>query len=232
MADTGGDFELFTGPAPKEAGEMSDEQFREDMKKTQAALAQLQKEEGRAKANDHNLAMILVHFLSQPENTDLFLLISRTVAQNIPSELILAVISLIDKKASKEVAGFLESSEASTPAESTALAIPENKNFQSLPSDQKKILDNWISTINKVAVKKPHRVAESLVTKKRSPDSDKIIREISPTLVQLSAFILRNYLTQQKISFEFDQLREFMQTVFVNLVKYLEKLIQEQKKIQ
>ncbi len=235
MADAGGDFELFTGPAPKEAGEGSDEQFSEEMKKTQQALAQLQKEEGKAKANDHKLASILVQFLSQPENTDLFLLVSRAVANNIPSELILAVISLIDKKAFEEVKVFLESSEKQSPSpESKALAIAENKNFQSLSPDQKKEIDNWINKINEVSFKKPHRILESVVIKKHSENPSKIdsvIRQISPSLVQLSAFILRNYLTAQNTSFEFSQLQEFMQAVFVNLVKNLEELVQEQKKI-
>jgi len=234
MADTGGDFELFTGPAPKEADEMNKEQFRDEMKKTQQALAQLQKEEGKAKANDHKLAQILVQFLSQPENTDLFLLVSRAVANNIPSELILAIISLIDKKASEEVKVFLESSEEQSPSpESKALTIAKNKNFQSLSPDQKKTIDNWINRINEVSFKKPHRVLESVVIKKRSENPsqmDNIIRQISPSLVQLSAFILRNYLTAQNTSFEFSQLQEFMQAVFVNLIKNLEELIQEQKK--
>jgi len=229
-----GEFELFTGPAPKEKSEMSDEQFRDEMKKTQQALAQLQKEEGKAKANDHKLAQILIRFLSQPENTDLFLLISRTVAQNIPSELILAVISLVDKKASEEVKGYLESTKETKPAESKALTVAENKDFHSLSPDQKKAIDNWISTINKVAFKKPHRILEALVINKRSKSpeqANQTVREISPSLVQLSAFILRNYLTSQNVAFEISRLKEFMQAVFVKLVKELEALVKEQKQI-
>jgi mRNA-degrading endonuclease HigB of HigAB toxin-antitoxin module len=228
-----GEFELFTGPAPKEKDEMGDEQFRDEMKRTQQALAQLQKEEGKAKANDRKLAQILIQFLSQPENTDLFLLISRTVAQNIPSELILAVISLIDKKASEEIKGYLESSEKIPSAESKALTVAENKDFHSLSPDQKKSVDNWISTINKVAFKKPHRILEALVINKRAEEqSNQIVREISPALVQLSAFIFRNYLTSQNVTFEFSRLKEFMQTVFVKLVKDLETLVKEQKQLK
>jgi hypothetical protein len=230
MADTGGDFELFTGPAPKERDEKSDEKFRDEMKRAQQALAQLQKEEGKAKSNDHKLAQILIQFLSQPENTDLFLLISRAIAHDIPSELILAVISLIDKKASEEVKGYLESSKKPKSAESKALTIAENKDFRSLSPDQKIAIDKWISVINEVAYKKPHRILENLIITKKS-EFNETTREISPALVQLSAFILRNYLSSQNVSFEFPQLKEFMQAVFVNLVKNLEELVKEQKKI-
>lgn len=235
MADQG-DFELFSGPAPKEVDEKSDEQFRDQMKQMQAALAQLQKEEGKAKANDFKLAQILINFLSQPENTDLFLLVSRTVAQNIPSELIMAIVSLIDKKASEEVKLYLQSVEGAHPsAQSGALAVAHQREFQSLSPEQKKEIDAWVHKINEVSLKKPHRILESIVVKRRSTDLSQvahIIREISPVLVQLAAFILRNYLVSKKVVFDIADLQDFMQAVFVQLVKDLEKLVQEQKRME
>ena len=123
-----GDFELFTGPAPSEKKEMSDEQFREEMRHSQQALKHLQQEEGQAKAHDNNLAVIIVQFLNQPENTDLFLLISRTVAQNIPSELIIAILALVDKKAQEEVEGLLAAGEKTKRTE-TALGSLTHRKF-------------------------------------------------------------------------------------------------------
>jgi hypothetical protein len=235
MADQG-DFELFSGPAPKEVDEKSDEQFRDQMKQMQGALAQLQKEEGKAKANDFKLAQILIKFLSQPENTDLFLLVSRTVAQNIPSELIIAIVSLIDKKASEEVTAYLKSAEGDTPpAPNRNLAVSHQKEFHALSPEQKKEIDVWIKNINEVCFKKPHRILDSIVIKRRSTDPAdvaRLIREISPVMVQLSAFILRNYLLIHKVSFEIADLQDFMQAVFVQLVKDLEKFVQEQKQIK
>jgi len=235
MADQG-DFELFQGPAPKEKGEMSDEQFNDQMRQTQAALSQLQKEEGKARGNDFKLAHILIHFLNQPEHTDLFLLVSRTVAHNIPSELILAVVSLIDKRASEEVKGYLKtSSVGEKPAKVTALAIPHNRSFQSLSPEQKSTIENWIQTINIVALKKPARSLEGLIVIKRSDDPEQLnstVREISPVFIQLSSFILRNYLNTQKVSFEISELQEFMEVVFIKLVKDLENMLKEQKHLK
>lgn len=228
-----GDFELFSAPAAKEQDEKSDEQFRDEMKRAQQQLAQLQKEEGQVRASDNDLAQIIVQFLSQPGNTDLFLLISRTVAQNIPSELILAIIALVDKNASKEIEGYLKAPEGER-AEITALTVADNRNFHSLSPEQKKSVDNWISNIVQVAISKPHRTLESLIVKKRSDnpaDNGKLIHEVSPSIVQLSAFILRNYLKEQGVSFEFDDLHEFMQTVFVKLIKNLGEIVEGQKQI-
>jgi len=224
MVDTGGDFELFTGPAPSEKKEMSDEQFRDEMKKTQQALAQLQKEEGQAKSNDYNLAAIIVQFLSQPKNTDLFLLISRTVAQDIPSELIIAILSLVDKKAQEEVKDLLAAGK-SKKSDETSLAVHKKADFKSLSPEHKRAIDNWVANMSKVAAKKPHRTLEGLVV----PGPQ---RELSPMPIQLSAFILRNYLTDHEIDIEFQNLHDFMQGVFVEIVKNLEGLVKEQKKLE
>jgi hypothetical protein len=234
MADQG-DFELFQGPAPSEKSEMSDEQFRDQMKQTQAALTQLQKEEGKAKSNDFKLAQILIHFLAQPENTDLFLLVSRAVGHNIPSELILAVVSLIDKRASDEIKGYLKAAAGESVPNIKALAIPQNRSFQSLSPEQKSAIENWIATINTVAFKKPSRTLEGLIVVKRSDDPEQLnstVREISPVFIQLASFILRNYLNSQKVSFELSELQGFMEVIFIKLVKDLENLLKEQKHLK
>ena len=220
-----GDAELFTGPAPSEKKEMNDEQFHDEMKRTQQALAQLQKEEGKAKAHDNSLATIIVQFLSQPENTDLFLLISRTVAQNIPSELIIAILSLVDKKAQKEVKGLLEAGKESEKSDEHALTLHKKADFQTLSPEHKKAIDTWTQNIFAVASTKPHRVLESVVI----PGPE---RQLSPIPIQLSAFILRNYLTKHQIEIEFENLRDFMQGVFVEIVKNLEDKLKKQKHLE
>ncbi len=218
------DFELFSGPAPSEKKEMSDEKFQEEMKKTQKAMQDLKREEGKAKANDDNLAAIIVQFLGQPENTDLFLLISRTVAQNIPSELIIAVLSLIDKRSLEEVKGLLEGAKGKSGREGHEMIVHQNANFESLSPHHKKAIDKWIGNISEVAAKKPHRVLDTVVI----PGPERVL---SPVLVQLSAFILRNFLLKHEITMEFQILRDFMQGVYVEIVKNLELLIKEQKRL-
>ena len=220
-----GEFELFTGPAPSEKKEMSDEKFREEMSRTQQAIKQLQKEEGKAKGYDFNLAMIIVQFLSQPQNTDLFLLISRSVAQNIPSELLIAILSLIDKKAQEEVKNLLKAGKEAEKSPKRALVIHKKADFQNLSPEHKKAIDTWVSHMAEVSSKRPHHVLEAIVI----PGPQ---RELSSVLIQLSAFILRRYLADHKIDIEFQNLYDFMQGVFVEMVKNLETLVKEQKQIK
>lgn len=223
------DFELFAGPQPSEKREMSDEQFREEMRKAQAALQQLWQEEGKSRAQDFNLAQIIIRFLSQPENTDLFLLISRVVSQDIPSELILAVISLTDPVAAKQVRSLLTTSERST-----ALTPVSVGHMESLNPETRKEIDQWILTISQAAMQKPQRSLESLLKRRRAEvpyGGEPLVHEVTPSIVQLSAFVLRNYLARQKLNFDFNILHDFMMAVFVELVKLLETTVKEQKRL-
>ena len=221
-----GDFELFGAPAAKEHDEKSDEQFREQMAKAQQARQQLQKEEGKARAHDDQLAQIIMHFLAQSGNTDLFLLISRCVAQNIPSEIIIAVLSLVDRKASEEIERILKE------ADKTALVVPDHSDIHSLSGVQKQTIDEWLQNILTSAASKPHRTLETVLIKRTAEGSMEIIKEISPHFVQLSAFILRNHLSMQGTQVEYEKLRDFMQTVYVKMIQDLENMVQGQAKLE
>lgn len=227
MAESG-DFELFGAPAAKEHDEKSDEQFREEMKRAQQAMQQLQKEEGKARAHDDKLAQIIVQFLSQGgAGTDLFLLISRCVAQNIPSELIIAVLSLVDRKASEEIESILEEAKRDT-----ALVVPQYNDIHSLSAAQKLLIDGWIKNITMAARHKPHRTLDSVLIKSVAKNTGEIVKEISPAFVQLSAFIMRNYLAMQETHIDVQILRDFMENVYFKMLQDLEEMMQGQRKLE
>jgi len=189
-------------------------------------MQQLQKEEGKAKAHDDQLAQIIVQFLAQEGNTDLFLLISRCVAQNIPSEIIIAVLSLVDRKASEEIERILKESDKSS------LTVPDHSDIHNLSGGQKQAIDEWLKNITAAAYSKPHRSLETILIKKTDKESQEIIREISPSFVQLSAFIMRNHLAMQDTKVDYEKLREFMQSVYVKMVQELESMVQGQGRLE
>jgi len=208
MPDGSNDVELFQGPKPSEKREMSDEQFREEMRKAQQTMQQLQREEGQVKAYDFSLAAIIVQFLAQPQNTDLFLLVSRVVALNLPSEFIIAILSLVDAKAHKVVEGYLAHRKAHL---HSALALRNEAHFSVLTPDQKMDIENWIRNMEDVALRNAERILETIFVP--SPE-----RQIYPPLVQLATFILRNYLTSRRISIAYEDLRVFMERVLKEVV--------------
>lgn len=226
MAEAG-DFELFSAPAAQEHDEKSNEQFREEMKRAQQALQQLYKEEGKARAHDNRLAQIIVQFLSGVGGQDLFLLISRCVAQDIPSELIIAVLSLVDRQASEEIANILKEIKAST-----ALMVPQYKHIHTFSPAQKQAIDEWIRHISVAAAHKPHRTLDSVLIKSVSPATQELVIEISPPFVQLSAFILRDFLAMQNTLIEVQNLRDFMENIYFLMVQDLEQMMRGQKKLE
>ncbi len=230
MSETGGLDLMGVQGAAQEGQEQSQEQFREQMRQAQAALAQLKKDEGKAKAQDDRVAKVIVQFLGQPQNTDLFLLISRCVAQNIPSELILAVLALIDQDSYRETEKFLQSPEGLEVHSSSALVAASRQHLQSLSAEQRQMVDLWLGHIFQVASKRPHRCLEALVSFRSVKDDSgerRTVREIAPPFVQLSAFIMRRFFSMQELSVEFEELHGFMQASCVRLVRHLEDLLKE-----
>ncbi|MDH5596577.1 MAG: hypothetical protein OEY44_00610 [Candidatus Peregrinibacteria bacterium] len=221
-----GDFELFGAPAAKEHDEKNDEQFREEMKRAQQARQQLHKEEGQARAHDDKLAQIIVQFLGQAGNTDLFLLISRCVSQNIPSEIIIAVLSLVDRAASEEITNILKEAE-----KGAALVVPEHHSMSSLKPGQQQMINEWVRNISMAAASKPHRSLDSLLIKSVAKNTTEIVKEISPPFVQLSAFILRNYLAMQETHIDVQKLRDFMEIVYFKMLQDLEAMVKGQHKL-
>lgn len=224
MAEVGDLDSLGMGSSASEGSEMSDEQFREQMQQAQAAMVQLRQEEGKARANDDKLAKIIVQFLAQPGNTDLFLLISRCIAQNIPSEIIIGVLSLVDRTAFMEMENILK--EATT----TALATPEHHNIHSLSGGQKQAIDEWLRNISIAAGSKPQRALESLLVKKTNTQNE-VVQEISTPFIQLSAFIMRNFLAMQNTQVDYETLYEFMESVYLKMIQSLEDLLSGQRKL-
>lgn len=230
------DSEIFSGVGPaKEGHEQSFEQFQEDQKRTQQALAQLWKEEGKAKAQDNQLAQIIVQFLNDPQNTHLFLLIARVVSQNIPSEFIIAIVSLIDARAERATEFLLSAPTGGTTGQTGASAIQQRSltvyhpaSLSSIPPELKGRIDQWTQKINRVALNMPH---ETLATVMEKPHDASGGRRLSSVVLQLCSVVLRDFLKKHDIHPEFEAIYELMQTILVEIMKNVESLLADQKQL-
>lgn len=220
------DFELFNAPAASEKKEVNQEAFNEEMRRTQKAMKDLQQEEGKAKDNDNNLAQIIVQFLGQEGNTDLFLLISRAVAQNITSEFIIAILSLIDQRSYDETKGLLAAGQTEKAPANDEKHQHQKAEFESLTDEQKRAIDHWVKNMSMVAHKKPHRLHDCLVMKGQQE------RVISPVAIQLASFILRRYFNYYQIEVDFQNIRDFIEGVFVGIINSLEELMKGQRQLE
>lgn len=234
MAEVGGFESIDDLGAVGEGQEQSQEQFREQMRRAQKALKQLKKEEGKAQQQDGHVAHVIVKFLHDPKNTDLFLLISRCVGHDIPSELILAVLALVDQESYQETEKFLQGPDGQVHEPKRALIAPDGDHLSSLAPQQRQLIDIWVSHIVQVASRRPQRGLVALVKKRMVKDNmgnKEMTREVSPPLVQLSAFIMRRFFASQKIEIEFEELHGFMEVTYVRLVARLEEMLKGQKQL-
>ncbi|NOS68014.1 MAG: hypothetical protein HOO67_06685, partial [Candidatus Peribacteraceae bacterium] len=97
---------------PGEGGSGAPEALSEEAKQrfaaSGAAMAQIQREEKRSKKRDTRVAKTILQFLQDDRYTHLFVLISRLVARDCPSVLILSILSLINEDCRTVVKEYLE----------------------------------------------------------------------------------------------------------------------------
>lgn len=205
------DFELFGGsPQGKEKTGESQEKFQERHRQAQAAIKQIKKEEQRKKQDDNLLADIVVRFLNEPKHARHFLLISRLVARNMPSDLVIAIIALIYSPAREHIENkFGEGN--------LKIEAPKGGNFS---ADAKIALNAWMNGMNSVAMAEPHMVLETGL------DREKKIHFI---LVQFTTVCMQEFLeSQQKEDVNFENIQSFCGTFWQNLFTRIAEQVENQ----
>jgi len=117
------DFESFGSLAPDEGGGGGIEELSEEAKqrfagahaKTQAA----RKKEQKSRKRDSQVAGAIGKFIKDNTTSYLAVLIARLIERNCPTEIILALLSLIDEQSLKEVTLFLQQDDVEITAQPT-----------------------------------------------------------------------------------------------------------------
>ncbi len=196
---------LYGAPQTGEQASETQEQFSERYKKAQAAIKQIQKEETRKKQDDDALAKLIVQFLGQGK-TVYFLLISRLIAKNIPSDFILSIIALVYVPAKqviskKIIEHQLQSSDVNQ-EESSALFQPE----------EKQEIDIWTANIMSISKKESKRILKTCT------DSGQMCDEG----IRLFSEILREYLENfNHENLRMDNLQSFGKAFFQKVILHL-----------
>jgi hypothetical protein len=142
MSEGGQNFESFAGAQPgAEKAQETQEQFQERYRQAQATIKQIKKEESKKKKQDDSLAKVIVQFLGEENRTAYFLIISRLVAINIPSDFILSLLALIYKPAAEAIDHYIP--ESNTPSSSDA----QQKSTALFSPKEKEKIDFWMQGI-------------------------------------------------------------------------------------
>lgn len=218
------DFEVFGGV--EDSGgvdEASFEKFKERVKAAQAHIKAIQKGEQKARQKEEKLIKILLRFVKNHQKKDIMLLIARLLEQNIPPIFILSVVLLgnedvlDDEESKKLLTGNVEIPEA----DSFSLANLDKDEL--LPVKLKVRIDEWLKNILKYALENPHRLIQTVF------DEDE---DIKLPLIQLCAFILRDYLEANSEESDYEKLKEFSMFFMSGILKKVEDYIEKTKEIK
>jgi len=207
------------------------EKFKERVQAAAAQIAALKIGEQKQRKKEEKLIQILLKFVKTGTKKDIMLLIARLLEQNVPPLFILSIVSLGNEELKKE----LEEEEKSPQPQSKHLSGEITKELQkeentlslfgedeSLPLKVRIEIDAWMKYVFEQAFEDPFRLMKTAL------DSEKSL--ILP-LIQLPAFVLRDFLEKYGQQADYEKLKEFTEFFLNGVITKVEDKIKEQKEI-
>lgn len=202
------------------------EAFKEKMKKAAAQIAAAQKEEKKQKKKEEELLKILLRFIKKSQKKDLVLLISRVLEQNIPANFVLAVILLGNEEIQREVGDYLMLKGEVDEKDDEKALVFFGQEDETLPLKIKIRLDDWVKDILFQAGEKPQKLLGTAYQIEMI-ESQKESKSIKVALIQLVAFVLREFLEQNEISEPYEKLSKFAKFILRGILTKTQESIDE-----
>ncbi len=207
MSELGGSESFAPGEDGGGVSEAAREQAAQRFAASQQAAAQQQKDEKKAKKRDDGVAQMIVQFLSDLQRTHLATLIARLIARDCPSTFVLAILSLINDGCKAAVEDYLREKQID-PA-STAVdhaLIPTDGALTDIANEQ---LAAWIVRMDLTLQTDQDNVLKALIVDDQNIDG---------TVLQLTSFVLQEFLKTHGKEVPFEQLQQLaagvLQTLF------------------
>ncbi|MBT7736210.1 hypothetical protein HN709_00830 [Candidatus Peregrinibacteria bacterium] len=218
------------------------EKFKEKMARAQAQIAQIKKEEGKQKKKEQDLLKILSHFVRTSHKSDLVLLITRVLEQDIPANFVLAIVVLgnedIQKAAGKE---FLLSAPDLDPAAEEKALIFFSEEDETIPLRVKIEVDNWIKGMMIQAEDRPHKLLKNayfkdMVELPKENDYDeaeyKEETKLKDIVYILMAYILKDFLRQNNQPEESEKLEEFCEFILTGILNKTQENLDNRQELK
>ncbi len=198
-SDEGGE-----GPAPSE--QVSD-RAREQFAASQAAAKQAQRDEQKARKRDDGVAQVILQFLTDAQKTHYALLIARLVGRDCPSTFLLALLSLINEQCRTAVEEYLREQDGDLAVPATNVTDLQHSSALSVEAND--TLARWIVRVEHVMAHDEQTILRTLIVDDQNIDG---------TILQLTTFILQDFLAQQGKIANFEQVQTLvagiLQTLF------------------
>lgn len=236
----------FLGLDDNDKGALSPDKVREfkaRMARNKQLMAAAHQQEQRQKKKEDKLFLILLKFIQANKRSDITLLISRCLEQNIPAVFILTVILLGNEEIQDEMGIRLdllpgpERVETDQPIESSLAELqdPEMKGAlvvfgedHSFPLKMRIAIDLWGKNIFEAATPIPERI---LKTVPEWNDDPSVMKEPKEVVTQLTTFILRDYLEENGVKTAYENLHSFAEFFLKGVLKRLIDQLKDQKQL-
>lgn len=222
------DFEAFAGM--EEGGDKVDpavfEKFKERIKAAATQIKAIKKSEQKVRKKEDKLIKILLKFVKNSQKRDIMLLIARLLEQNISPVFILSIVLLgneevLNQEEDKLLLEGGKSIDDVGKEGNQALALFEEN--QALPLEVRVKIEDWMKNVLAQGLEKPARIVRTVF------DDSGILKL---PLIQLSAFILRDYLGSMKQEADYEKLKEFSDFFLNGVMKKLKKKADEVKELK
>ncbi len=220
-----GDFEAFTGfESSGGVDQASFEKFKERIKAAAAQIKALKQGEQKQRQKEEKLIKILLKFVKSSKKQDIMVLIARLLERNVPALFVLSIVMLGNEEFFDDEDGkklLLEGEKLKNEADGKSLAFLDSDRV--LPLEMKIEIDAWMKNVFMQATEEPHRVLKAVF------DEDGMI--ILP-LIQLSSFILRDFLEKHEQKANYSELKEFCEFFLAGTMKEVQQKIEETKELK
>lgn len=218
------DFESFG--AVEDSGQVdaaSFEKFKERIKASQTQIKALKKGEQKVRQKEEKLIKILTKFVKNHQKKDVMLLVARLLEQNIPPIFILSIVLLGNEDVLEDPESKKLLSRPEDLPEADYVSLAKYDKDELLPIKLKVRIDDWLKNILKSALENPNRLIKTVY------DEDE---QIKLPLIQLCAFILRDYLEANEEEADYEKLKEFSAFFMSGILKKVNDKLKSTKELE
>jgi hypothetical protein len=219
------DFETFGGvDASGQVDQASFEKFKERVKQASAQIKAAKAAEQKQRKKEDKLIKILLKFVKNKAKNDIMLLIAKLLEENLPPVFVLSIVLLGNEDILENDEERKMLSPPSKPEDvqnNQSLSLFEES--QTLPLEIKIAIDSWMKGILKQAGEFPKKLVKYAFDQEGN---------LKLPLVQLSAFILRDYLEKNKQETDYERLREFSDLFLNGVLKQIKTQVENQKELK
>ena len=191
------------GEAWWQVSEAAKEKFNENLRKAQAAQKKAAITEKKFKGYDNTLAVIIQYMLSKGGYDKIIYLVADLIENNVPSDFILAILSIVDENANKQA--NMRINDMLWKIYDLALS------FDSKIENQ---MYEWVNVIYSCAIVDKEKVLSSLI----NHDTWECLASAHLLFFEIAIKILE----EEKIKFDREEQKQFAKSIFNKITENLQ----------